>query len=259
MVYLFPVLILFRDFIDNIDNYATQSETFLDVPFVPTDEDVVEAMLNLANIGPKDVLYDLGSGDGRILISAARDRNTRGVGIDVDPVRIADAMEDAGYAGVELLVDFIEGDIFDADFSEATVVTLYLLQSVNVQLRPRLLSQLQPGSRIVSHAFNMGDWKADDWINVGGINIYKWVVPAQIAGVREWQDREGRSYCVELQQQYQEISGSAWIDGAEASLENVNLCGKHLELRIRNEITSSASTCMLTFENGEIRSVAFSE
>lgn len=247
---------MFRDFIDDIDNYSSQSETYLDVPFVPTDEDVVEAMLNLANVGSKDMLYDLGSGDGRILISAARDRNTRGIGIDIDPVRIADAMEEAGYAGVECLVDFIEENIFDTDFSKATVVTLYLLQSVNVQLRPRLLSQLKPGTRIVSHAFNMGDWKADDWIKIGGINIYKWIVPAQVAGVREWQDNAGRSYRVELQQQFQEVTGYAWIDGVEAKLEGANLSGRRLELTIQDSDTNLTSNFTLTFENQEIVSVA---
>src|SRR5690606_40164458 len=102
-------------------------------------------MLDLGNVGPKDVLYDLGSGDGRILVSAARDRNTRGIGVDIDPTRIAEAMEYAGFSGVEYLVDFLEEDLFDVDVSNATVVTLYLLQSINVQLRPRLLSQLRPG------------------------------------------------------------------------------------------------------------------
>lgn len=165
-----------RDFY-NLDNYSSHSEIVLDVPFVPTDEAVIEAMLDLADVGPNDVLYDLGSGDGRILIAAAMNRNTRGIGIELDPLRIADAMEEAGHAGVEYLVDFLEEDFFEADLSEATVVSLYLLQSVNLQLRPKLLSELRPGTRIVSHAFDMGDWKPDDWTKVGGISIYKWIVP----------------------------------------------------------------------------------
>jgi SAM-dependent methyltransferase len=188
-------------------------------------------MLDLANVGPDDVFYDLGSGDGRILIAAARDRNTRGIGIDLDPLRIADAMEEAGWAGVECLVDFIEENIFEADFSEATVVTLYLLQSVNIQLRPHLLGQLRPGARIVSHAFNMGDWKPDDWIKLDGTNIFKWIVPARVSGVWEWKDGEGRSCRVELQQKYQEVTGSAWIDDVESSLEAA-LCGGRLEINI---------------------------
>ncbi len=249
---------MFKDFVEDIDNYSTQPETFLDVPFVPTDENVVEAMLNLANVGPEDVLYDLGSGDGRILISAARDRNARGIGIELDPLRIADAMEEAGWAGVECLVDFIEEDIFEADFREATVVTLYLLQSVNVQLRPHLLRQLRPGARIVSHAFNMGDWKADDWIKLDGMNIFKWIVPAQVSGIWEWNDDEGRSCRVELQQKYQEVTGIAWLNGVKAPLEKAILCGERLEVRIRDGCTNITSNSILIFKNKKINSVSFS-
>lgn len=156
---------------------------YLDVPFVPTDEQVVEAMLDLADVGPDDVLYDLGSGDGRILVSAAIDRNTRGVGIDIDPLRIAEAMEYAGRSHVEYLVDFIEDNIFTADISEATVVTLYLLRAINLRLRPRLLKELRPGTRIVSHAFDMGDWKPDEWLKLSGVGIMKWIVPVNVEGV----------------------------------------------------------------------------
>lgn len=247
---------MFKNFIDEIDNYSDLTETFLDVPFVPTDENVVKAMLNLANVGPDDVFYDLGSGDGRLLIAAARDRNTRGIGIELDPLRIADAMEEAGWAGVEYLVDFVEEDIFEADFSEATVVALYLLQSVNVQLRPQLLRQLRPGARIVSHAFNMGDWKADDWIKLDGINIFKWIVPAQVSGVWEWKDGEGRSCRVELQQKYQEVTGSAWLDDVEASLESA-LCGARLEINILESENNIISRSLLEFENERILSVEF--
>lgn len=172
---------MFRDLVDDLDDFSAEPDKFLDVPFVPTDERVIEAMLTLAGVGPEDVLYDLGSGEGGIVIAAARDYGARGIGIEIDPLRIADAMEYAGDAGVEHLVDFVEDDIFTADFHEATVVTLYLLESINIQLRPELLRQLRPGTRIVSHAFNMGDWKADEQVDVSGISIYKWVVPARAA------------------------------------------------------------------------------
>lgn len=246
---------MFRDYIDDIDNYTSQSETVLDVPFVPSDEDVVEAMLGLAGVGSKDLVYDLGSGDGRILITAARDRNARGIGFDIDPVRVADAMEEAGYAGVELLVDFFEEDIFEADISRASVVTLYLLQSVNVQLRPKLLSELKPGTRIISHAFDMGDWQADDWIKIGGINIYKWIVPANVAGVHEWQDAEGRLYRAELQQHYQDVDAKVWIDDVEVALEAITLSGNRLELRIEDERTKAQQDFTILFEKGKISSV----
>lgn len=229
---------------------------YLDVPFVPTEENVVEAMLDLANVGPKDVLYDLGCGDGRILVAAARDRNACGVGIDIDPLRIADAMEYAGESGVEYLVDFIEEDIFSADFSEATVVSLYLLQSVNLQLRPRLLSQLKPGSRVVSHAFDMGEWKADETLKVDGVHIYKWIVPARVAGSWKWKKPDGRQYRVELQQEYQQVTGTAWIDGRKATLRRATLWGAQLELVLQADDATAPAKFLLTFANDELRSVS---
>ena len=130
-----------------------------DVIYVPTPPEVVDEMLRMAKIRPWDVLYDLGSGDGRIAIAAARQYGIRAVGIDIDPQRIAEANENARAAGVANKVRFILGDLFQADISEATVVTLYLLDSLNEKLRPKLLRELQPRTRIVSHAFRMGDWQ----------------------------------------------------------------------------------------------------
>jgi len=149
-----------------------------DVPFVPTPEKVVERMLDIAQVGPNDVVYDLGSGDGRIVIAAAKKHGARGVGIDIDPERIREARANARSAGVSSRVEFREGDLFKADLSQATVVTLYLLSSVNLQLRPKLLSELKPGTRIVSHAFDMGDWKPLRTEKVGSSTVYYWVVPA---------------------------------------------------------------------------------
>jgi tRNA G37 N-methylase Trm5 len=151
-------------------------ETF-DVPFVPTPQPVVERMLEMARVGPNDVVYDIGSGDGRILITAARKYGARGVGIELNPERIREAQENARAAGVAERVEFRQEDLFQADFSEATVVTLYLLSSINLHLRPRLLKELKPGTRIVSHAFDMGDWKPDATDDVKGRRIYYWVVP----------------------------------------------------------------------------------
>lgn len=150
-----------------------------DVIFVPTPHETVAAMLKLGEVKPGDVLYDLGSGDGRIPIAAAKQFGIRAVGIDIDPRRIAEANANAEAAGVTKLVTFRNEDLFEADFSEATVVTLYLLPSLNEKLMPRLLSELKPGTRIVSHAFPMGDWKPEQTVNVpaGGV-IYRWTVPA---------------------------------------------------------------------------------
>lgn len=246
--------ILFSDSFDNIHDYSEGEGVHLDVPFVPTDEAVVDAMLELANVGPKDVLYDLGSGDGRILVAAARERGTRGVGIDIDPQRIADAMEYAGWSQVERFVDFIEGDIFTEDFSEATAVTLYLLQSINLQLRPRLITELQPGTRIVSHAFDMGDWKADEFRKVGGVKVYKWIVPGDVAGEWEW-ERGGNQYRVNLHQSYQEVAGSAWLNGSPVQLMNAELFGRRLKIEIQEEKHKLPSSFILDFMNNRLRLV----
>jgi 2-polyprenyl-3-methyl-5-hydroxy-6-metoxy-1,4-benzoquinol methylase len=148
-----------------------------DVPYVPTPTPVVNEMLRLANVKKNDVLYDLGSGDGRIVITAAQKFGTRGIGIDIDPQRIQEANQNAQTAGVTNLVQFRQQDLFETDFSKATVVTLYLLPDINLKLKPRLLSQLKPGTRVVSHAFDMGDWKPQKVVTVAGQTIYYWTVP----------------------------------------------------------------------------------
>lgn len=147
-----------------------------DVIFVPTPQEVVDAMLEVAKVGPDDVLYDLGSGNGIIPVTAARDRGARGVGIDIDPERIAEANANARRNNVTDKVKFVQGDLFEQDLSEATVISLYLLPSLNLKLRPKLLA-LKPGTRIVSHAFDMGDWQPDKTIDVNGRTVYFWTVP----------------------------------------------------------------------------------
>jgi SAM-dependent methyltransferase len=148
-----------------------------DVVYVPTPQPVVEEMLRIANVQADDLVYDLGSGDGRIVITAAQQVGARGIGIDIDPQRIREANENAEQAGVTDRVEFRQEDLFETDFSDATVVTLYLLPELNLRLRPRLLEELQPGTRIVSHAFDMGDWEPDQVVRVDGQTIYYWVVP----------------------------------------------------------------------------------
>lgn len=150
-----------------------------DVIFVPTPEEVVEAMLQVAKVTKDDVVYDLGSGDGRIPVTAARKYGARGVGIDIDPVRVEEALENVKRNNVEHLVRIVQGDLFEQDLREATVVTLYLLPSLNLKLRPKLLKELRPGTRIVSHAFDMGDWKPDQELEVNGRKVYLWIVPEQ--------------------------------------------------------------------------------
>jgi precorrin-6B methylase 2 len=148
----------------------------LDVPYVPTPQEVVDAMLDLARVGRNDVVYDLGCGDGRIVVSAAR-RGARATGVDLNPVRLAEARTNARQAGVETRVTFKEGDLYQADVSPATVVTLYLLPTVNIKLRPILWRQLRVGTRVVSHAFDMGpEWPAERTVEVENKTIYLWTI-----------------------------------------------------------------------------------
>jgi len=153
-----------------------------DVIFVPTPQPVVDAMLKMANVRKGDILYDLGSGDGRIPITAAKRFGVRAIGIDIDPERIAEAKANAQKAGVTNLVTFRNDDLFASDFSEARVVTLYRLDSLNEKLRPKLLRELKPGTRIVSHAFRMGDWEPEQTQEIDGRMVYFWTVPARQSG-----------------------------------------------------------------------------
>jgi len=155
---------------------------FPDVPYVATPDRVITEMLRIASVGPDDLLYDLGSGDGRIVIAAARQFGTRGVGIEIDPALVEVANENARQAGVTHLVRFVQGDIFVADFSKATVVMLYLLPELNLRLRPRLLTELAPGTRVVSHNYDMGTWVPQRSLRITADHrdhyVYFWVVPA---------------------------------------------------------------------------------
>ena len=163
---------------------STQPRREPDVPYVPTTDEAVQAMLKLGGVTKNDVLYDLGCGDGRIVIAAAKLYGARGVGIDINPVRIAEAKENARKAGVENLVRFEQNDLFQSDIHEATVVSLFLLTSVNLKLRPKLLQDLKPGTRIVSNTFDMGDWVPEKEFTVDGPEdevlsrkLYLWRIP----------------------------------------------------------------------------------
>jgi len=150
-----------------------------DVIYVPTPPAVVEAMLKVAGVKSTDIVYDLGSGDGRIPITAAQKYGARGIGIDINPERIKEANENAVKANVTDKVKFMNADLFETNISEATVVTLYLLPSLNEKLRPKLLKELKPGTRIVSHAFRMGDWQPEQTLNVDGREVFYWTIPAK--------------------------------------------------------------------------------
>jgi SAM-dependent methyltransferase len=147
-----------------------------DVPFVATPTEVVDQMLRLGKVGSDDVLYDLGSGDGRIVIAAAKKFGTRGLGVDIDPARVREARENATKEGVADKVKFVQQDLFQTDLSRATVVTLYLLPKINLKLRPKLMRELKPGTRVVSHNYDMGDWKPDQVVEVGSHIVYLWIM-----------------------------------------------------------------------------------
>jgi len=158
---------------------AQQGDVHRDVPYVPTPPDVVEAMLNLGGVHKGDIHYDLGCGDGRIVIMAAQKFGATGTGVDIDPERIKEAQDNAKQAGVTDRVRFLQMNLFDADFHDATVVTLYLLPEVNIRLRPKLLKDLKVGTRIVSHQFDMGEWKPDKTVNMDWRTLYLWTVTEQ--------------------------------------------------------------------------------
>ena len=185
---------------------------FPDVHYEPTPQLIVEELLKMAGVNRNDVIYDLGCGDGRFVITAAKKYGARGVGIDIDPERIKESNQNARIAGVLDKVKFIEGDLFETDFREATVVALYLLPDLNMQLRPTLLKDLKPGTRVVSYEFDMYDWQPDKMGRLGRNKYYSWVIPADVAGKWRWSFPSAKGeeqFGLSLTQKFQEIDG--WI------------------------------------------------
>ena len=196
----------------------------LDAPYVATDYEVVDAMLAMAQVRPDDDVVDLGSGDGRILIAAARSHGARGLGVDIDPARIREAEANARAARVGDRVQFRREDLFATPLRDADVVTLYLTQDVNLRLRPRILSEMRPGARVVSHDFNMGDWRADQRQRIGDTNIYLWVVPARLGGT--WTLTSGNNRAtLELEQRYQELDGRVSTGDTSSRVEQGQVTG----------------------------------
>jgi hypothetical protein len=202
----------------------------LDVPYVPTNQATVEAMLRLAGVGAGDFVVDLGSGDGRILITAVKKYGARGFGVDLDPQRVKESLTNAKLAGVSDRAQFYQRNLFDTKIADATVVTLYLLPRVNIELRPRLLAELKPGTRVVSHDFDMGDWKPDLRATVRGASstVYYWLIPVQAGGTWKLQAGTARGnveYEFDVQQKYQEISVLAQRGGKQMAVLNPRLDG----------------------------------
>ena len=203
-----------------------------DVVWVPTPQALVERMLDMAKLTPKDIHYDLGSGDGRTVITAAK-RGAQSYGVEYNPDMVALSERAAAKEGVAGNARFIHGDIFKTDFSKATVLTLYLLPSLNVKLRPTIL-KMKPGTRVVSHAFDMDDWKADQTDDVEGARAYLWIVPAPVAGTWHWKAVGGgsREVAVTLKQHYQQVEGSAQLGDKPAQVRDVRLEGDHIAFSI---------------------------
>ena len=196
----------------------------LDVPYVPTGNAVVEKMLELGAVGPDDYVIDLGSGDGRIPIAAAK-RGARGFGVDIDPERIREATANAKAAGVADRVTFRRQDLFRTPIAEASVLTMYLLPSVNMKLRPRILAELKPGTHVVSHAFDMGDWVPDRSAETEGATVYQWIVPARVAG--DWTLTDARDGTMDLtiEQTFQTFTGRLTRRGQGKPIEQTYLTG----------------------------------
>ncbi len=211
-----------------------ENQPALDVPYVPTPAEVVERMLNIAGVNSSDILYDLGCGDGRVVVAAAKEKHVRrAIGVDMDPRRIEESNENARQAGVSERVRFQQKDLFEVDFKDATVMTLYLLPSVNLKLRPKLLHDLKPGARIVSHDFDMGDWKPDKQVLYKEHTIYFWVVPASVNGSWSWSLVDGeRSHQYELRlgQRFQIVDQADLnVDGARQTVGNIHIDGDRLQ------------------------------
>jgi SAM-dependent methyltransferase len=209
---------------------AHVAEDDLDVPYVPTPRRVVEAMLDLAELRPNDYLIDLGSGDGRIAVMAAQ-RGARALGVDLDPARVSEAHAAAALAQVATLARFRRQDLFETPLREATVVTMYLLPEVNMRLRPRLLTELRPGTRIVSHNFDLGDWRPDAQREFDASRIFLWIVPAAAGGSWIVERGDGRTEVLELAQRFQEVSGML----AGRRLQDVVLRGRSLRFTVSGE------------------------
>jgi hypothetical protein len=209
-------------------------------PYVPTPKIVVDQMLAMANVGPKDFVIDLGSGDGVIVLTAARQFNARGYGVDIDPELVRQSNAEAKRSGVADKVAFHVQDVFKADLSKATVITLYLLPSMMVNLRSKIFLEAQPGTRVVSHDYNFDEWRPDDQIvldvpekeKINGVpkaTILLWIVPAKVAGSWQVQLDSGEKYEVALRQNYQVVNGTATsAEGAASKLGQIAVRGREI-------------------------------
>ena len=225
-----------------------------DVPYVPTPGNVVEAMLDVARVNADDYLIDLGSGDGRVVIEAVQKYGARGTGIELDANLVATANREAQRLGVNTKANFVSGNLFSFDFSAATVLTMYLLPNVNLDLRPRILTRLRPGTRIVSHDFDMGRWKPDVRREVVVPNksygppvsqVYLWYVPADVSGKWQWRSAAGgaaHKYEATIRQTFQELSADATVDGGSITAGGAQLRGDAISLTLMRDTAGGVVT-----------------
>jgi precorrin-6B methylase 2 len=210
-----------------------------DVPYVPTPQDVVNEMLRMANVTENDIVYDLGSGDGRIVITAARDFNARkAIGVDTDKDLLKKSRQNAKNANVEDRVEFRDQNLFETDLTEATVLTMYLLSSVNLQLRPKLFEQLKPGTRVVSHTFTMGEWEPENEKSVNGHSIYFWTIPANISG--NWEvNGSDQAYSLRINQEFNKFNGSMMIGDQRQNITDGVIEGDKVSFTVKGSGTST--------------------
>lgn len=227
-----------------------------DVPYVPTPYEVVMEMLNMADVTKEDVIYDLGSGDGRLVITAAQKFGARGVGVEINPRLIKKSQENAQEARVAEQVQFIQQDLFEMDISSASVVTLYLLPKVNLRLRPKLLKELKPGTRIVSHQFDMKDWKPDSVVTLDHHSrlhtLFYWVIPAEVTGTWQWKmptSAGEQPYQLVLQQKFQEVKGMLKTNEGSIPIKKPKLVGKQLSFNVTQNVQGQKVTIQF---NGQV-------
>jgi Methyltransferase domain len=228
------------------DYSPTVGQEGKDVIWVPTPQALVDKMLDMAKLTAKDIHYDLGSGDGRTVITAAK-RGAQAYGVEFNPDMVKLSERNAAKEGVAGKAKFINGDIFQTDFSHATVVTLYLLPSLNVKLRPTIL-KMKPGTRVVSHAFSMEDWQPDQTETVEGRTAYLWIVPAPVDGTWRWSvsGNGPKDYELSLRQQYQKVEGLIRLDGRMGQLRDIKLQGDQLSFSV-HEVAGSSGTIRRDF------------
>ncbi|PKN63056.1 MAG: SAM-dependent methyltransferase [Deltaproteobacteria bacterium HGW-Deltaproteobacteria-15] len=208
----------------------------LDVIYEPTSYPILDEMLNMAEVTSEDTVVDLGCGDGRIVIRAAKQRGARGIGVDLDPVRIEESRKNAETAGVVGRVRFYEQDLFNADIADATVVMLYLFPEVNLRLRPKLLRDLKPGTRIVSHSHTMGQWDPDLIKNVNGHDLHFFVVPGNVTGTWRGTDPEGHHLSFKFTQKFQQVQGTMMAGTEVYPIRSCSLKGAHLSFTVERTV-----------------------